>query len=118
MVVVMIETIEGVENLEAIAAVPGIDVILVGTNDMAAELGVPGQLGHQMVRDVVQKVCAVCAKNNLYPGVGGVYDEAVMKDYVEMGARFILSGSDLGFLMQGARMRSQMLRSIALDPAK
>ena len=118
MVVVMIETREGIENLEEIAAVPGIDVILVGANDTAIELGVPGQLGHQLVRDVVKKVCAVCAKNNLFPGVGGVYDEAVMKEYVEMGARFILSGSDLGFLMQGARLRSEMLRSISLAPVR
>ncbi len=117
MVVVMIETLEGVENIEAIAAVPGIDAILVGTNDMAAELGVPGQHGHASVRDVMQKVCAACTRNKLFAGVGGVYDEAIMTDYIQMGARLILSGSDLGFLMQGAQMRSKMLRSITLAPA-
>jgi 2-keto-3-deoxy-L-rhamnonate aldolase RhmA len=53
----------------------------------------------------------------MFSGVGGVYDEAVMKRYVEMGARFILSGSDLAFMMYGARARSGMLRGIALEQA-
>jgi 2-keto-3-deoxy-L-rhamnonate aldolase RhmA len=117
LLVVMIETREGVENLQQIAAVPGIDAILVGTNDLAAELGVPGQLGHALVRDTIQNVVAACAEHGLFAGVGGVYDEAVMKQYVELGARLILSGSDLGFLMHGARSRSQMLRSINLNTA-
>jgi len=46
--------------------------------------------------------------------VGGVYDEALMTAYVRKGARFILSGSDLAFLMTGAKSRSAMLRAIPL----
>jgi 2-keto-3-deoxy-L-rhamnonate aldolase RhmA len=60
-------------------------------------------------------VCAACARNGKEPGVGGVYDEALMRAYVQKGARFILSGSDLAFLMAGAKSRSKMLRSIPLD---
>jgi 2-keto-3-deoxy-L-rhamnonate aldolase RhmA len=116
LVVVMIETRDGLDNLDEIAAVPGIDVLLVGTNDLAAELGVPGQLGHQLVRDAVRRVCAACKENGKFPGVGGVYDEPTMRQYIELGARFILSGSDLAFMMHGARVRSQMLRSIELKP--
>jgi 2-keto-3-deoxy-L-rhamnonate aldolase RhmA len=118
LVVVMVETREGLENVDEIAAVPGVDVVLIGTSDTAAELGVPGQLGHELVRNAVRKVCDACHKHGVIPGVGGVYEDALMKLYVEMGARFILSGSDLAFLMQGARMRSKMLREISLTPAK
>jgi 2-keto-3-deoxy-L-rhamnonate aldolase RhmA len=117
LVVVMVETIEGLEKVDEIAAVPGVDVILIGTSDTAAELGVPGQMGHELVRNAVQRVCDACHKHGVIPGVGGVYDDALMKLYVDMGARFILSGSDLAFLMQGARMRSKMLREIELTPA-
>lgn len=114
LVVVMIETLEGLQNLEEIAAVPGIDVILVGTNDLAAELGVPGQLGHPLVHDAVKRVCEASVDNGKFPGVGGVYDEPTMRKYIALGARFILSGSDLAFMMHGARVRSDMLRSIEL----
>jgi 2-keto-3-deoxy-L-rhamnonate aldolase RhmA len=117
LVVVMVETIEGLEKVDEIAAVPGVDVILIGTSDTAAELGVPGQMGHELVRKAVQRVCDACHKHGVIPGVGGVYDDALMKLYVDMGSRFILSGSDLAFLMQGARMRSKMLREIELTPA-
>jgi hypothetical protein len=47
-------------------------------------------------------------------GFGGVYDEALMREYVAKGGRLILSGSDLAFLMAGARARSATLRSIPL----
>lgn len=115
LVVVMIETVEGLRNVEEIAAVEGIDALLVGCTDMAAELGITGQLGHPKVGDAIDKVVAACRRHGKTPGVGGVYDEALMREYVAKGARLILSGSDLAFLMAGARSRSAMLRSIALD---
>ncbi len=117
LLIVMIETREGLDACEEIAAVPGVDVLLVGTSDLSAELGVPGQQGHQLIGDAVRRVCKACSRSGIFPGVGGVYDEAVMKRYVDMGARFILSGSDLAFMMHGARARSGMLRGIALKPA-
>jgi hypothetical protein len=47
--------------------------------------------------------------------VGGVYDEALMAEYIHKGARLILSGSDLAFLMTGARSRSSVLRNVNLN---
>ncbi|MEO6022632.1 MAG: aldolase/citrate lyase family protein, partial [Burkholderiales bacterium] len=114
LLVVMIETKEGLENVDAIAAVPGIDVLLVGCNDLAAELGVTGQLGHAKIAAAIDTVCAACVKHGKYPGVGGVYDDALMKFYIQKGARFILSGSDLAFLIAGAKARTGMLRDIPL----
>ena len=115
LVVAMIETVEGRDNVDAIAAVPGIDVLLVGCTDMAAELGVAGQLGHSSVKATLDTVFAACRKHGKACGVGGVYDEALMAEYIQKGARLILSGSDLAFLMAGARSRSSTLRSIDLS---
>ena len=111
LVVVMIETVTGIENADAIAAVPGVDVLLVGCSDTAAELGVTGQLGHPRVKEAIDTVFAACAKHSKVAGFGGVYDEALMAEYVDKGGRFILSGSDLAFLMAGARSRSSMMRA-------
>ena len=115
LVVAMIETVEGRDNVDAIAAVPGIDALLVGCTDMAAELGVPGQLGHPSVKETLDIVFAACKRHGKVCGVGGVYDEALMAEYIQKGARLILSGSDLAFMMAGARSRSSMLRGIPLE---
>lgn len=115
LVVAMIETLKGRDNVDEIAAVPGIDVLLVGCTDMAAELGVPGQLGHASVKEALDRVFAACRRHGKVAGVGGVYDHALMAEYIGKGARLILSGSDLAFLMTGARQRASTLRSIKLD---
>lgn len=118
LVVAMIETREGLRNAEEIAAVPGIDGLLVGCTDMAAELGVTGQLGHPEVKRALDVTFAACLRHGKVPGMGGVYDDALMQEYVGKGARLILSGSDLAFLMAGARARSSTLRAIPLGETK
>lgn len=114
LVVVMLETPQAIENAEAIAAVEGVDVLLVGTNDLCAEMGIHGQFGHARVPAAYEKVIAACKRHGKFPGMGGVYDPQLMQKYVAMGMRFILSGNDLAFLMAGARERSAMLRAIKL----
>lgn len=112
LVVVMLETPLAIENAEAIAAVPGVDVLLVGTNDLCAEMGIHGQFGDPRVSAAYDKVIAACKKHGKFPGMGGVYDPALMQKYVGMGMRFILSGNDLAFLMAAAKERAAMLRAI------
>lgn len=112
LVVVMLETPQAIDNAEAIAAVAGVDVLLVGTNDLCAEMGIHGDFGNPRVPAAYEKVIAACAKHGKFPGMGGVYDPALMKKYVGMGMRFILSGNDLAFLMAAARERATMLRGL------
>jgi len=112
LVVCMIETPEAVANADAIAAVPGVDVLMFGTSDLTATMGIPGQIGHPDVRRAYEVVGAACAKHGKFMGMGGVYDEKVAPDYIRLGARFILSGSDHSFLMAGASARSKFLRGL------
>lgn len=114
LVVVMLETPQAIENADAIAAAEGVDVLLVGTNDLCAEMGIHGQFGHARVPAAYEKVIAACKRHGKFPGMGGVYDPQLMQKYVAMGMRFILSGNDLAFLMAGAKERSAMLRAIKL----
>ncbi len=114
LVVVMLESPQAIENAEAIAAVPGIDVLLIGTNDLCAEMGIPGQFGDERVHRAYDKVISACRANGKFCGLGGIYDQELCGKFVRMGARFILSGNDLAFLMAGARARSGFLRGIAI----
>ncbi len=112
LIAVMLETGNAIANAEVIAAVPGIDVLLIGTNDLCVDLGVPGELGHAKVVDAYARMIAACRKHAKWPGMGGVYDDKLMRHYIDMGARFILAGGDLGFLMDGAAKRAALLRAV------
>jgi 2-keto-3-deoxy-L-rhamnonate aldolase RhmA len=116
LVVAMIESREAVSNAEAIAAVAGIDVLLIGTSDLSADLGLAGQIGHAEVQAAYQAVAAACRKHGKALGMGGVYDRECATRYIkETGARFVLSGNDHSYLIAGATQRSELLRGIALD---
>ncbi len=82
--VLMIESAEGAEAADEIAAVEGVDALLIGTSDLTAELGIPGQLEHPRVVEVYEKVLAACKKHGKHAGMGGVYnpadDEALSRD--------------------------------------
>ena len=114
LLVVMIETPTGVENVEAIAATQGVDVLLVGTSDLCMEMGIPGQAGDERVIAAQERVISACRNNGKFPGLGGVYDRVLMEKYISMGMRFILSGSDLSLMMAGARDQSSFLRGLSL----
>lgn len=114
LVVVMLETPKAIAGADAIAQVEGVDVLLIGTNDLCAEMGVPGQLADPRVEDAYRKVIAACRKHGKHPGMGGVYEPKLMEKYIQMGMRMILSGSDLSFLMAGARARTEFLRALKI----
>lgn len=59
-----IETREGVENADAIAAVDGVDCLWIGHFDLSCSLGIPGQFGHQDFRDAVREVVRACRRHN------------------------------------------------------
>jgi 4-hydroxy-2-oxoheptanedioate aldolase len=110
--VVMLETPTAIANAEAIAAVPGVDVLLIGSNDLCAEMGIPGDFGNERVAEAYRVRIAACRKHGKFPGMAGIYNEAIMPRYIEMGARFILSGQDAAFLMAGAAARTGFLRKL------
>jgi 2-keto-3-deoxy-L-rhamnonate aldolase RhmA len=112
LVVCMIETPEAVANADAIAAVPGVDSLMIGTSDLTATMGIAGQIAHPDVRAAYQAVGAACAKHGKVMGMGGVYDEVTARDYIGLGARFLLSGNDHAFLMAGASARAKFLRGL------
>ena len=111
LIVIMLESPEAIDNVDSIAAVDGVDVILIGTNDLCMEMGIPGDYSNPKVKDAYTKVIETCKKYGKTPGMGGVYNEELMSEYIKMGMRFILSGSDLSFMMQTASQRSNKLRS-------
>lgn len=112
LVITMLESPEAVAQADEIAALPGVDVLLIGTNDFCAESGIPGKYGDPKVEAAYAKVIAACRKHGKWPGMGGVVDHALMEKYIGMGMRFILSGNDIAFMMSGAMQRANFLHGL------
>ena len=108
---VMIETPKAVENAEAIAAVPGIDCMLVGSSDLSMELGIPGDRGHQKIQDSVDKVVAACKKHGKWPGMGGAYSDELLKMYIGKGMKMILSGNDMPLMIAATKALQAKVRT-------
>src|SRR5436190_825469 len=102
LVTVMLETPRAIENAAAIAAVPGIDSLLIGTNDLAMELGIPGAFGDKRIVAAYQSVVDACRAHGKFAGIGGIADRELLHRYIGMGVRLVLPGSDLGFMASAA----------------
>jgi len=118
LITVMIETPEAVENAAEIAAVEGVDALMIGTSDLSAEMGVPGEMGHKRVQAAYEQVAKACRKSGKILGMGGVYDEVWAKAYIGLGAQFVLTGSDHNFLMSAGSARTKLLRGFEAAPPK
>jgi len=111
--VVMIESPEGVANAEGIASVEGIDVLLIGSFDLTAELGIPGQMNHPKLIDAYQAVGDACRKHGKALGMGGINDDENARRYIGMGSRFLTSGNDHSFIVSGSIERAKFFRDLA-----
>lgn len=103
-VVVMVESARGLESVADIAAVEGVDLVLVGTSDLSMQLGVPGQHGHPRIRAAYRRV-AEATHGRCAFGVAGIGDPELIAEYVGLGARFVSAGRDVDLLLGGARRR-------------
>jgi 2-keto-3-deoxy-L-rhamnonate aldolase RhmA len=111
LVVCMIETREGLENVEAIAAVDGVDVVHVGCNDLLTAMGKPGAFGDPEVVAAVERVIAAAAKHGKYAGLGGERDMERQLAFIRKGVRFVTTQTDMGFLMAAASARTEQIRN-------
>ncbi len=111
--VVMLESPEAIANADAIAAVPGVDVLLIGSYDLTSAMGIAGEMSHPKLVAAYEAVAAACKKHGKILGMGGIDDEENAVRYIRMGARFLSSGSDHSYIVAGAKARLGFLREVA-----
>ena len=108
MVVIMIETVEALTEIDEIARVEGVDLLLIGTNDLCSSIGIPGQFEHGKVRDAYAKAVQTCRKYGKHLGVGGLSAyPRLTAEFVRMGARYVSTGTDLSFLLGAATAKAK-----------
>jgi 2-keto-3-deoxy-L-rhamnonate aldolase RhmA len=111
-VAVMVETPEAVEASGAIAAVEGIDMILIGPSDLTAEMGIHGQYENDHFHHAVDSVAAACRTHGVALGVAGIKSVDLLGRFVGQGLRFISAGTDVGMMTDAATTRAQALREL------
>jgi 2-keto-3-deoxy-L-rhamnonate aldolase RhmA len=116
-VLLMIETAESIENIEQIAQVPGVDVLLIGSNDLSIELGVPGQFESPKFRTALKKVSNAAQKYGKTFGLAGIYDRPHIQNWAvnELGAKYILGQQDSGILAQGMQSCVAALAEVQIE---
>jgi 4-hydroxy-2-oxoheptanedioate aldolase len=115
MIIVQFESAAALDKAEEIVAVEGIDMVLVGLNDLLADWGLPGQYDHPRVREVYGKIIALCRKHGKHCGVGGLSTRPdLVAEFVKMGARYVSTGTDLAFLLSACTARAKQVQEIKL----
>jgi 2-keto-3-deoxy-L-rhamnonate aldolase RhmA len=97
LVICMIETRSGLENVEAIAAVDGVEVLWLGHFDLTNFLGIPGQFSHPEYRDAVKRIAAAAKKHGKSAGYMAGTPE-LGREYLAAGYRMIATGTDQALL--------------------
>ncbi|MGC5172756.1 HpcH/HpaI aldolase family protein [Microbacterium sp. DT81.1] len=109
MVVVMVESRAGLDAVEEIAAVEGIDIVLVGANDLSVELGIAGQMDHPQIDAAFMRVIAACRAGGKTVGLGGLGGwPDLIRSYVALGAGYVSTGNDISFLAAAATQKRHL----------
>ncbi|MBA1203251.1 4-hydroxy-2-oxoheptanedioate aldolase [Pseudomonas capeferrum] len=97
---VQIENREGLANLDAIAAVEGVDGVFIGPADLSAAMGHRGNPGHPEVQAAIEQAIVQIQKAGKAAGILSA-DERLARRYIELGAAFVAVGVDTTVLMRG-----------------
>jgi len=113
-VILMMENKEAIDNVNEIAAVEGADVLLVGSNDLAIDLGVPGGFQTPIFRSALEKISRACREHGKIMGLAGIYDNYEIQNWAinTLGVRFMLCQQDSGLIASGAVKCLQELPSV------
>jgi 4-hydroxy-2-oxoheptanedioate aldolase len=116
MVVVQFESEDALNNADAIVAVDGVDMVLIGSNDMLASFGLTGQYEHPRLRDAYARTIEVCRRHGKHVGVGGLSSRPdLAAQFVKMGARYVSTGTDLAFLLAACTAKAKEVRAMATE---
>ena len=97
--IAQIETKEAIENIEEIAAVPGIDVLLIGPNDLSNALGVPGELMSDLLQQAIGKVADAAQKHGKVFAIHS--GDALLDIWESRGMQMVMNKLEINILSAG-----------------
>jgi 2-keto-3-deoxy-L-rhamnonate aldolase RhmA len=108
MVIPMIETLEALELVDEIAAVEGVDSLLIGTNDLTAEMGIPGDYENPRLEEAYRRTMSACRKAGISLGCGGLHARLdLVEKFCKMGVSWVMAATDGPLLMSAGTARAK-----------
>jgi len=109
LIVAQIETREAIENVDSILSVEGIDVGLIGPNDLSISLGVPDQMGSEILTKAIDKVVEMAKKKGKATGIHIANIEALRK-WRSKGMTVLAYSTDIGFMYNASKSSLEELK--------
>lgn len=104
---VLIESARGIANIDAIAAVEGVDIIGIGTNDLTADYGCPGDVRDPRIEQACADVAAAARRHGKVAVIGGIADDAHWHELLALGfAPLIFAGIDTDIIAAALTQRA------------
>ena len=112
--IIGIESVPGIENLDEILKVDGIDGIFVGPNDLSISLGVPNQYDHPDYEAALRRILSICKAHNT-PTLIHSTSVAIAEKWLREGARFVLHSNDQRIMHNGFKEEFDAIRAVAAE---
>jgi 2-keto-3-deoxy-L-rhamnonate aldolase RhmA len=109
---IQIETLPGLQRVQELASRPGLDMLFVGPQDLSVALGIPNEWEAPALEDAIRRVVAAAESSGLAVGIQG-RNAALSARWMAQGVRFVVFGSTLMLLTEGARAGITDLRRAA-----
>jgi 2-keto-3-deoxy-L-rhamnonate aldolase RhmA len=106
--VAMIETAQGVDRAEEIAATDGVDALMMGPMDLSLELGLPGQVRHERINQAYMTAAAAAQRSGKHFVAGGAGGPDI-GEQIAAGARIVMGGNDTTYLMQSLAQAAEAM---------
>ena len=105
----MIESVAGVEAVDEITSVEGVDAICVGPSDLSMSLGCRGEMDHPLYMEAIRRISAACTRNNVAFGAGA-YSASHARSMLDSAMQFVIAASDDSVLMAGTTAAIEMVK--------
>lgn len=113
-VLAQIESRAGLERLDEIAGVPGLDALIVGPNDLAQDLGIAGSPDHPLMQEAIARVAAAACRCGIRSGIIASQLDLLQR-CAALGMTFLSWNSEVGMLMRGAKDGLGRLKAGGVD---
>jgi 2-keto-3-deoxy-L-rhamnonate aldolase RhmA len=112
-VMVQFESAGAIEQADEIMAVEGVDMVMIGSNDLLADMNLTGQYDHPKLREAYQRTIAAAQKHGKHTGVGGLASRNdLVAEFVKMGARYVSTGTDTAFLLSACAAKAKQVADL------
>ncbi len=107
--IIQIETRQAVENIEALIAVPGVDGVIMGMDDLSLSLGIPGETRHALAEEMLERVVKACAAHGMPWGLH-IPDLDRLEKWIQRGMQLVTYTSDIWIYQQALSAGVHRLR--------